>query len=75
MFRKLRNAIARRRDMRLRKWCVKQHKDCLDAEMYYWFILGHNYNKPIEKQPQSDEDGGWGAEEDGGWINPQSERE
>lgn len=26
MFKKLRNAIARRRDMRLRKWCVKHTK-------------------------------------------------
>ena len=48
MFKKLRNAIARRRDMRLRKWCVKHNNDSAEAEMLYWFILGNNNFNPDE---------------------------
>lgn len=46
MFKKLRNAIARRRDMRLRKWCVKRgyHANtgdvAYDAELIYLFLKG-----------------------------------
>lgn len=61
MFKKLRNAIARRRDMRLRKWCVKHAKDSLEAESGYWFILGHPKSRTEIK-------GVWKAKEDGGWA-------
>lgn len=41
MFKKLRKAIARRRDMRLRKWCVKHLTKIYtvdDIEYLYHFV-------------------------------------
>lgn len=45
MFKKLRNAIARRRDMRLRKWCVKHTTDnkALTSYDLYNFITGSDW--------------------------------
>lgn len=52
MFKKLRNAIARRRDMRLRKWCVKHTTDnkALTASDLYNFITGSDW---IQKGQES----------------------
>lgn len=65
MFKKLRNAIARRRDMRLRKWCVKHAKDPLEAESGYWFIMGHYC---LDPKSRTEIKGVWKAKEDGGWA-------
>lgn len=54
MFKKLRNAIARRRDMRLRKWCVKHAKDntALTASDFYNFISGTDWVKEGQETRQ-----------------------
>ena len=59
MFKKLRNAIARRRDMRLRKWCVKHTTDntALTASDLYHFISGTDWVKEGQETRQRIKDG------------------
>lgn len=54
MFKKLRKAIARRRDMRLRKWCVKHTTDnkALTASDLYNFISGTDWVKEGQETRQ-----------------------
>ena len=59
MFRKLRNAIARRRDMRLRKWCVRHATNnyALTASDFYNFITGTDWVKEGQETRQRIKDG------------------
>lgn len=59
MFRKLRNAVARRRDMRLRKWCVRHTTDnkALTASDLYHFITGTDWVKEGQETRRRIKDG------------------
>lgn len=49
MFKKLRNAIARRREIQLRQWCVNRAHQYTPEELYVFLTTGHL----PEKSPQS----------------------
>lgn len=59
MFKKLRNAIARRRETRLRKWCVRHTTDntALTASDLYNFITGTDWVKEGQETRQRIKDG------------------